>query len=238
MAEINPSSALALAQNLENTLRINTDIEAIGRAFRPNLRMFPDTVCYYNQKSHLIHIGALMPLEYYGIDNDTELYVAALMYLWHHEMGHYLYTSQDPWVWGVEHGCRRIIEGISNMVEGTTRRFRNEREYEDYVRRVLPNLGVFLDYDQLHLLCNAVVNIMEDGRIERNVALQYKSFEKYRRCFRGMEWDFVRCPDIPYSDLSAEAAFKIVWHQFHSLSVVQLYEKGFFMKYSSSPEVP
>ena len=201
----------------------------------PEIDVFQDRVSFYDSQARMIHLGIYGIIDRLKPESEEEL-LMGVKYVREHEEQHCRSTASRPYNIGIRRGCEAVLEYISSQVEKTTRRFRTEKEYENFANNILPGMGIYVNWKMLSELISGIANSLEDGRIERIRAYRFPGFEKLRIFFRGRDWDTDDHFE-PYSAISGNPAeiLRIITNQILSLATCQLFEKGFAMAYAGTP---
>lgn len=224
--------ARELVAQFRDEISIGCMIECSYLEKPPTIDFYEDSDCFYNPQTNRIHIGYLMPIKVYHVDSDED-FVSCLKYLTGHEIQHRRSTANDPWNWAVNYGSQVVVEEMARSL-GITRSFRND--HAAFCAQVLPNHGIYADYGTIANMVNKIVNILEDGRIERIRACMYPIYEKQRRYFCGSFWlKDTSLPSPEEAEKHPVVRMKVLMKELFSLSLYQVYSKGYLMRYEKSP---
>ena len=222
-----------LSSRMKTSITIQNSIHLADRKKAPSINFYEDEKQFFDPAAYAIHLGIYGPIEYFQVETEED-YVAGLEYLYGHENQHVRSTANVPYNNGVKRSAFEIIKYIAAK-EGIKKNFRNERDYDVFVQTELPAKGINVSIRILMNICSALMNSVEDGRIERIRSLEFPGFEKQRRYFRAVvcnqEHDFKE-----YStSLNNEDKLNIFMASILSLATTGLYPKGFVVAYGGTP---
>lgn len=198
----------------------------------PSLHVYHDAHQFFDPDANAIHIGSHGPIEYFQVEDELT-YESGLKFLMGHENEHVFSTATVPYQKGIFRGVQVIIEQIAR-IEGINKRFRNEKDYDVFVRTDLRAKNIYINVRTLTQLVGHIMNSVEDGRIERIRSLRYPGFALQRRYFRGIEWN-QDVEYIPYDKMTNETHLETLIMVIHSLATKNLFPKGFVMQYAGTP---
>ena len=229
--------AAEIADMIRNSLMIQNEIEfgyLKGKA--PKIDFYPDEKLFFDSDKYEIHLGI------YGILNlftpeDEKVFVNAVNYARGHESEHVRSTATIPYRWGIKRGIETILEYISSKEERSKRRFRGDKDYEDFANRILPGMDIYISYKMLGEIVSAIANSLEDGRIERIRSFRLPGFKKMMTFFRGRFWLRNTRAYKPWSQIekSPSEILAVMTDQILTLSTCQIYSRGFAKAYAGTP---
>lgn len=231
-------AAEKLAKRMEPSMQVSNHIflsEKKGNCSAgkmPALHVYHDAQQFFDPTANAIHIGSHGPIEYFGVEDELT-YESGLKFLMGHENEHVFSTATVPYQKGIFRGVQVIIEQIAR-IEGINKRFRNEKDYDVFVRTDLRAKNIYINFNTLAQLVGHIMNSVEDGRIERLRSLRYPGFALQRRYFRGIEWN-QDIEYVPYDKMNDEAHLETLITAIHSLATKNLFPKGFVMQYAGTP---
>lgn len=231
-------AAEKLAKRMEPSMQVSNHIflsEKKGNCSAgkmPSLHVYHDAQQFFDPSTNSIHIGSHGPVEYFGVEDELT-YESGLKFLMGHENEHVFSTATVPYQKGIFRGVQVIIEQIAR-IEGINKRFRNEKDYDVFVRTDLRAKNIYINFNTLAQLVGHIMNSVEDGRIERLRSLRYPGFALQRRYFRGIEWN-QDIEYVPYDKMTDEAHLETLITAIHSLATKNLFPKGFIMQYAGTP---
>ena len=201
----------------------------------PDIQIYKDMVQFYSSELNLIHIGVLGIVAMFGCTTEEEFW-EALTFIRGHEEEHCRSTAHRPYENGITQSFREVVKFIASKEEKKPRFFRKETDYEDYLNE-LRKRGIFVSVEMILDFCRALINGVEDGRIERIRASRYPGYELLRVKYRGMNWRDNVHDFKPYEEIKDNAAekLKVIQIQIHSLATCQVYSRGFKKAYDGTP---
>ena len=207
---------------------------ADSKIITPELGIYKDGVEYFDPKRNQIHIGTDGIIDIFHPDDKEEAY-SATVYVMGHEEQHRRSTSSVPYARAVARGVQAVIQYIASVEESKPVRFRNDRDYSDYMYR-LKERGIVLNFNGIQSFVANIVNSLEDGRIERIRSARLPGFALLRKYFRGKFWN-VDQDNPPYSEIAKDPVKMLVAirREILSLATCQLYSKGFVKNYIDTP---
>ena len=203
----------------------------------PALNIYADGVQFFDPGHNEIHLGIDGICDMFKIETREELY-NAILYVQGHEEQHRRSTASVPYARAIHRGMQRIIEYIASVEEPKPKRFRNEKDYSDYVNFELRDKGIVLNIKGMQNLIAYIANAIEDGRIERIRAARLPGFAELKLYFRGKFW-LTEIEHEPYAELETNPVKKLqaLTKEILSLATCQLYSKGFKKAYAGTPFV-
>ena len=227
-----------LAKRMESSMQISNNIflsEKKGNCSSgrlPSLYVYHDAQQFFDPDKNAIHIGSHGPVVYFKVEDELT-YESGLKFLMGHENEHVFSTATVPYQKGIFRGVQVIIEQIAR-IEGINKRFRNEKDYEVFLKTDLKAKNIYININTLAQIVGHIMNSVEDGRIERIRSLRFPGFAMQRAYFRGLEWN-EDIEYIPYSKMSREDHLQTLIMAIHSLATKNLFPKGFVMQYAGTP---
>lgn len=218
--------AWELATMLTPVFNVFAAVEFEGRKKGVPTVSFTDELnSFFDPTANQVKISVTQLLEYFKVSTEAE-FVAGAKYLLGHEFQHVHSTADKPYALGVKRGVYKILEYISKIEEPSKRRFRSDADYEYFCQKVLPSMSIHISFRYLVEVSQGIMNMLDDGRIERMRANKDTEFAKLRKVFNGKEWE--ENPTGEYSvPLTPSAKVEIFLNQILCLSLVQLYQRGF-----------
>lgn len=199
----------------------------------PLLKFLEGKDTYCDSEHGIIVIG--LESEMYSYAKDEKDFIWITQYLLGHEMQHVLSTTGKAWTWGINAGTKLVCEEISRQVEGRTRRFVKDSDYDVFCKD-LREKGVFISIPQIQEITHFIQNSLCDGRIERLRSIKRTGFRKVMIAGRGLLWkNNEMTQPKAYDALNAKEKLIIKLNQILSLSTTSLYEKGFLEAYDETP---
>lgn len=228
--------AVDIAETMRNSLKLQNAIGFGDMAIKaPDIDFYPDSEMYFNSATREIHIGVYGVTDVFHVQDESD-FVNALNYVRGHEEQHCRSTASMPYQWGIVRGAQKVLEYISSKEESSKRRFRTDKDYEDFANVFLPSKGIYVSYKMLMNIIGGIANSVEDGRIERIRAGRFPGFENLRIVYRGRFWDDDDTFQ-PWEKIKTNIPeqLRLIVNQILSLATCQLYQKGFAKVYAGTP---
>ena len=230
---LDKATAKELSSKMLTSITIQNGIHLADRKRTPGIGFYEDVDQFFDPNEYKIHLGIYGPLEIFKVETEED-YVAAVEYFYGHENQHVRSTANMPYDNGIKRSVHEIIKYIAAQ-EGIRKNFRNDRDYEVFVKSELPAKNIHVSMRTLIQICSGLMNSIEDGRIERIRSLEFPGFEKQRRYFRAVVWN----QDYefkPYADgLDDGDKLNLYMSSILSLATTGLYLKGFIAEYGGTP---
>lgn len=230
---ISDEVAKELSEKMRTSITIQNGIHLADRKSPPSIGFYEDADQFFDPSVYAIHIGIYGPTKIFEVETEED-YIAGLEYFYGHENQHVRSTANQPYDNGVKRSVHEIIKYIAAK-EGIRKNFRNDKDYESFVKNDLPAAcNISVRFDTLFSICSGLMNSVEDGRIERIRSLEFPGFEKERRYFRAMVWN--QDHEWPKYSASLTDADKlnIYLNTILSLATTGLYPKGFVAEYGGT----
>ena len=223
-----------LANKLARQLElVNHIIFMDTRKKAPKIGFFPDMDQYFDPSIYQIHLGYIGIAVRFECKNEED-FQRALTFVQKHESQHVLSTTTKSYKNAIINGTRTVLEYIAS-VEDPGKRFRREKDYDDYVEE-LAKRGIYINWQMIQQMVAGIANSLEDGRIEGIASRKYTDFSDLRTYFRGMFWRQSGEDILPeYTSLNAAEKLRVVCNQVLLLATCQLYQPGFYMTYAGTP---
>lgn len=228
---ISDDTARALSSKMLTSISIQNGIHLADRKRPPSIGFFEDENQYFDNQAYAIHLGIFGPTKIFEVETEED-YVAGLQYFYGHENQHVRSTAHQPYVNGIKRATHEIIKYIAAR-EGIRKNFRNEKDYEVFVKTDLPSKDIYVSFQIIMNICADMANCIEDGRIERIRAKEFPGFEKERRYFRAIVWNQDH-EFKPYADLTPADKLGVFINCILSLATTGLYPKGFVVAYGGT----
>lgn len=229
--------AIALSKRMEPHLKVTNSIEfADTKIIAPDINFYNDDAQYFNSNTREIHIGVKGLVDMFHPE-DEEAFLSALNYIRGHESQHVRSTASRPYALAIQKGSETILEYISSQVDTSKRRFRTEKDYENYANEELPKKGIYISWQMIQEIVAGIANSLEDGRIERIRSIRFPGFEAMRTFYRGIVWNDGKEKFKAWDEIKDDAGEKlrVLLNGILSLATTQVYQKGFTMAYSGTP---
>ena len=207
---------------------------ADSKIIAPELGIYKDGVEYYDPQCNQIHIGTDGIVDIFYPEDKEEAYNATI-YVMGHEEQHRRSTASVPYARTVNRGVQAVIQYIASVEETKPMRFRNDRDYSDYIYS-LKERGIVINFNGIRNFTANIVNSLEDGRIERIRSARLPGFAVLRKYFRGKFWN-VDQNNPPYAEIEVDPVKMLcaIRREILSLATCQLYSKGFVRNYIDTP---
>ena len=194
--------------------------------YKIKLRFAQGRETYTNK--NLIQIGVdTLPTE-----DEPEL-VQMVDYLLGHEIQHIRSTPDRIWLWGQKRASEVFLEEVQKKVEKKKRLFRKDNDYELFLKWLNQN-GYKMHLKMVADTMHGIMNMLEDGRIERIRAARKKGFQANMIYFRGKDWakDEIKPEDL--KKMNATRKLWIVLDQVRSLATMSIFSNGFKKAYDGT----
>ncbi|MDO4647172.1 MAG: hypothetical protein Q4B26_00880 [Eubacteriales bacterium] len=226
----------AVGKEMEPDLKLINAISLANCRFKtPDINVYPDGVQFFNPFENEIHLGTDGVIDMFHPKNKAE-FRCALEFLQEHEEEHRRSTPSEIYDRSIKRGTQAVIEEIALKVEGKKRRFRNDRDYFDYLSIDLKKAGYYVPKQAITKIVSGIANSIEDGRIERGRSAKYPGFEQHRRYFRGIFWNSWENPYMTPDEVMKNPGEKLrlMLNGILSLATCQVYPKGFLIPYAGT----
>lgn len=225
-------TAKELSAKLVTSITVQNGIYLADKKRPCGISFHEDSAQFFDPEAYAIHMGIYGPPDIFGVETEED-YVAGLQYLFGHENQHVRSTARAPYDNGIKRATHEIINYIAAK-EGIRKNFRNDKDYDAFVRSDLPAHGIHISLRTLMQICSRLMNSVEDGRIERIRSLEFPGFERQRRYFRAIIWN----QDVefkPYAEGLTDAdKLNLFANNILSLSTTGLYLRGFVAEYGGT----
>lgn len=185
---------------------------------------------------YLIHMGLGFFTEF---DDGTPVFMTEkewntyVRYVLTHEEGHILYTTDRAWTMAIENGTRNIVAYIANRALGQAVRIPDDRTMLLVVESVRANAHLMINITMIKKMVHFVCNAIEDGRMERIMAISRPGFKADLRMFRGKYWMHTPMTDDLDPTVPTDL-FAICLSQVLTLATTGLWQKGFMTRISGT----
>ncbi len=202
------------------SLSMNVYLAKLPKERMPVLELSADEGAWTNNK--IIHIGT----GDLKITNEKEMMMWA-NFLLGHEIQHVLSTTDKAWKHGLDMGFKTICHVFSRIVEGRTRRFLKDSDYDRFLMDMKAK-GYHISKDAVMYFVHFIVNSLEDGRIERIRCIRNPGYKNYIKYCRGKTWmDCGISQEMCESVSEPRMYLSIVLNQILTLATMSIYQKGF-----------
>lgn len=228
-----------------NTEAMESFIKRFARHFQKQLvgllagvvrrRHIPDLILNTGKECYTDHSKIVLGLDQPDCENESELF-GFVGYVLEHETGHILYTTQKPWMYGINTGIKHVVAHIEKLYGYKPSNAVGEANLRMVLARMSKDGHPVPTYEQIAQFVHYVCNATEDGRIERQLSAIHRIFARLVRLFRGKMWLRIKCEAPEGTVITPMERFSLYMNSILSLATCHVYLQDFWKHYAGTPE--
>lgn len=229
---------ISLFKNNEVTMKVDSLLsfrEGVKRRIPSIIFDYNGKEEFYNSHDNSITFGIPGIYEIFSPTSKAEAFLA-YTFVSGHEEQHFRSTAAYPYERGYYSIIREIVSYAYEKATGKKKIFRGDNDVFATANELGEKHGVYLNQQVVSEFAGSILNMVEDGRIERIRSHKSSEFRDLREVWRWKGWNKNNVYKISAKHSPGEV-LTVVINQLLSLSTTYRYEKGFYTLYRDDAEI-